>query len=143
MITGMEREPISDHDRLVRLHELLDRRGDSERSTEELVEALQVENALLREAFRESRVEFEDSRIDYVDVRVPRSVWLRLRAWRAADRTDLRPNRMVLFTDEELMVLSNLTTMVMATSSGEPIRSLLLLSNQVEAERTYRRKTSA
>lgn len=140
MITGMEREPISDHDRLVRLHELLDRRGDSERSTEELVEALQVENALLREAFRESRVEFEDSRVDYVDVRTPRTTWLRLRAWRAADRTGLRPNRMVVFTDEELAALDGTTELVAA--HGVPSQELRLLSNQVEAERRYRRETS-
>jgi hypothetical protein len=50
------------------------------------------ENELLREAFWETEVIFEDSRIDFVDVRVPRSVWLRLRAWRAADPRHGRPS---------------------------------------------------
>lgn len=71
---------------------------------------VETENAMLREVFTEAQVIFENSRIDFVNVRVPRPLWLRLRAWRAADREHGRPNRFVLFSDEELHALAEMTS---------------------------------
>lgn len=80
--------------------------GELEQAIGERDRAL-VENELLREAFTETQVVFEDSRIDFVDVRVPRRVWLRLRAWRAADRAGWRQgSRWQRFTLDELRRLS-------------------------------------
>lgn len=87
----MERELASARDRLVELHRRLDPDGRSMKSVEELVEQLERENALLREAFTESQVVTEGAEAKDVVIKLPRSIWLRLRAWRASDPDNGRP----------------------------------------------------
>jgi hypothetical protein len=101
---------------------------------------VETENAMLREVFTETQVIFEDSRIDFVDVRVPRPLWLRLRAWRAADRGDGRSNRFALFSDEELYALAEMTSS-RTTSEGLSLHRRRMMG-QVQLERQRRSETS-
>jgi hypothetical protein len=95
------------------------------------LDRLWIENALLREAFRESQVVREGAMFDHVELWVPRAIWLRLRAWRAS--RDARPRRMATFTDDELGALSR---ELLDTAEDDDLRRL---RSEIDAERALRR----
>lgn len=71
----------------------------------ELVDRVTTENELLREVFSETRVR-SIAEEGFFLLRVPRHHWLRLRAWRAADRDHGRAgSRWWRLSDDELRVL--------------------------------------
>lgn len=115
-----------------------DRDLEARRRLAEQVRELEIENMLLREAFAETQVTFEDSRVDAVELSVDRTVWLRLRAWRVGDRT--RPSRFVLFSDEELHALEEMTSSRTTSQHLTPYRRVMMA--QVITERQRRQETS-
>lgn len=116
-------------------------RDETTRVSDRRLDAALVENELLRRTFSETTVTFEEVGRRFVELRVPRSCWLLLRCWRAADRAHGGAgSRWWRFSVQELLALYAVIDHSSPLDVPDHLRELTMgLLDELRTELTARR----